>query len=263
MQDILQQLSPILGNPALWLAVTLVAFIFGQHLYKLTQFNPLFTPIIVAVVSIIVVLLVMGVPYEQYFQGAGVIHFLLGPATVVLAVPLFEQRQKLVELWLPLTCGLLAGSVAAIVSVVAFGWLFGLSAETMISMIPKSVTTPIAMGVSEAMGGRPDLTACLVVITGIFGSIVGRPLFNLCRITSDTVRIPDLEQGGRLRRSGHGPLRHHHRLPCAAHRRPPHEASGHLSLPAPQMKARASFRGCALVRLFFREAVRGLLRPRR
>ena len=173
MQDILQQLSPILGNPALWLAVTLVAFIFGQHLYKLTQFNPLFTPIIVAVVSIIVVLLVMGVPYEQYFQGAGVIHFLLGPATVVLAVPLFEQRQKLVELWLPLTCGLLAGSVAAIVSVVAFGWLFGLSAETMISMIPKSVTTPIAMGVSEAMGGRPDLTACLVVITGIFGSIVG------------------------------------------------------------------------------------------
>ena len=90
MQDILQQLSPILGNPALWLAVTLVAFIFGQHLYKLTQFNPLFTPIIVAVVSIIVVLLVMGVPYEQYFQGAGVIHFLLGPATVVLAVPLFE-----------------------------------------------------------------------------------------------------------------------------------------------------------------------------
>ena len=172
MQDILQQLSPILGNPALWLAVTLVAFIFGQHLYKLTQFNPLFTPIIVAVVSIIVVLLVMGVPYEQYFQGAGVIHFLLGPATVVLAVPLFEQRQKLVELWLPLTCGLLAGSVAAIVSVVAFGWL----------------TTPIAMGVSEAMGGRPDLTACLVVITGIFGSIVGRPLFNLCRITSDPVR---------------------------------------------------------------------------
>ena len=188
MQDILQQLSPILGNPALWLAVTLVAFIFGQHLNKLPQFNPLYTPIIVAVVSIIVVLLVMGVPYEQYFQGAGVIHFLLGPATVVLAVPLFEQRQKLVELWLPLTCGLLAGSVAAIVSVVAFGWLFGLSAETMISMIPKSVTTPIAMGVSEAMGGRPDLTACLVVITGIFGSIVGRPLFNLCRITSDPVR---------------------------------------------------------------------------
>ena len=152
MQDILQQLSPILGNPALWLAVTLVAFIFGQHLYKLTQFNPLFTPIIVAVVSIIVVLLVMGVPYEQYFQGAGVIHFLLGPATVVLAVPLFEQRQKLVELWLPLTCGLLAGSVAAIVSVVAFGWLFGLSAETMISMIPKSVTTPIAMGAAHGMG---------------------------------------------------------------------------------------------------------------
>ena len=91
MQDILQQLSPLLDNPALWLAVTLVAFIFGQYLYKLTRFNPLFTPIIVAVVCIIVTLLVMRVPYENYFKGAGTIHFLLGAATVVLAVQLFEQ----------------------------------------------------------------------------------------------------------------------------------------------------------------------------
>lgn len=181
-------LGPLLQNPALWLCLTLLAYLLGQYLYKLTRFNPLATPIIVAVVTLIVLLLVLNVPYEQYFAGASIIHFLLGPATVVLAVPLFEQRQKLIELWLPLTAGLFAGSITAIVSVIFFGWLFGMSAETMISMIPKSVTTPIAMGVSEAMGGRADLTACLVVITGIFGSIVGRPIFNFCHMTSDPVR---------------------------------------------------------------------------
>ncbi len=187
-QSLHDVLTPLMSNPALWLALTLVAYIGGQYLYRRTQYNPFATPIIVAVVSLIAVLLIFDIPYQQYFAGANFIHFLLGPATVVLAVPLFEQRQKLVELWLPLTAGLLAGSFTAIVSVVLFGWLFGLSPETMISMIPKSVTTPIAMGVSEAMGGRADLTACLVVITGIFGSIIGRPLFNLCRITSDPVR---------------------------------------------------------------------------
>lgn len=183
-----EAIKPLLSNPALWLCLTLVAYICGQYLYRLTRFNPFATPIIIAVVSLMVLLLIFDIPYQQYFAGASFIHFLLGPATVVLAVPLFEQRQKLVELWLPLTAGLLAGSFTAIVSVVLLGWLFGLSPETMISMIPKSVTTPIAMGVSEAMGGRADLTACFVVITGIFGSIVGRPLFNLCRITSEPVR---------------------------------------------------------------------------
>ena len=106
----------------------------------------------------------------------------------MLAVPLYEQRSKLAQLWLPLSVGLIVGCISTIISVVVLGWAFGLSSETLISMIPKSVTTPIAMGVSEAMGGMPDLTACFVVITGILGSIIGRPLFNLLRIHSDPVR---------------------------------------------------------------------------
>ncbi|MDY4162145.1 MAG: LrgB family protein [Sutterella sp.] len=180
--------SHLENNPALWLALTLIFYAAGQHVFRLSKGNPLLSPIIIAVVCLIATLLVFGIPYERYFEGASLIHFLLGPATVALAVPLFEQRSKLAQLWLPLTVGLLAGCISAIISVVVLGWVFGLSSETLISMIPKSVTTPIAMGVSEAMGGMPDLTACFVVITGILGSIIGRPLFNLLRIHSDPVR---------------------------------------------------------------------------
>ena len=176
------------NNPVLWMALTLSAYIFGQHLFRLTRFNPLFSPIIVAVVSIMILLLVLNIDYNTYFSGAGFIHFLLGPATVVLAVPLFEQRRKLVRLWLPITVSLLVGSVVAILSVVTLGWAFGIRSDTLISLIPKSVTTPIAMGISAELGGLPDLTACLVVLTGILGSLIGRPLFRLFKIEDETVR---------------------------------------------------------------------------
>lgn len=180
--------AQLAGNPALWLMLTLATYILGQHIWRLARYNPLLSPIIISVVSIIAILIVLGIPYDTYFSGANLIHFLLGPATVVLAVPLYEQRAKLARLWLPLTIGLIVGCVTAILSVVLLGWLFGLSSETLLSMVPKSVTTPIGMGVAEAIGGLPDLTACFVVMTGILGSIIGRPLFNLLRIHSDPVR---------------------------------------------------------------------------
>ncbi len=177
----------IKSNPALWLVLTLSSYIFGQWLFRVAKFNPLFSPIIVAVVTTMCVLLLCGVPYEQYFAGAQFIHFLLGPATVALAVPIYEQRLRLAKLWLPLSIGIVVGCATAIVSVIILGWAFGLSSQTLISLIPKSVTTPIAMGVSESLGGIPELTAVLVVITGIFGSIVGRPIFRLVHLQQDHV----------------------------------------------------------------------------
>lgn len=175
------------SNPALWLVLTLVAFIFGQKVYKITKYNPLAAPTNVAVILIIAILLLFNIPYDEYYKGANFITFLLGPATVVLAVPVFEQRAKLVKLWLPLAAGLLVGCCVSIVSVVLLGWAFHLDPKTLISLIPKSVTTPIAMGVSQSLGGMPDLTAALVVITGIVGSSIGRPIFRFCKITSDPV----------------------------------------------------------------------------
>lgn len=189
MQDfVLNAYAHLHQNPALWILITLSAYLFGQYLFRMTRFNPFFSPIIVAVITVMTLLLACGIPYEEYFAGAGFIHFLLGPATVVLAVPLYEQRAKLQRLWLPLAAGLCVGCITSIVSVVVLGWIFGLSSQTLISMIPKSVTTPIAMGISQNMGGLPDLTACLVVITGILGSLLSKPVFKICRFSSDAVR---------------------------------------------------------------------------
>ena len=125
----------------------------GQLIFKAAKFNLLLSPIITAVVCLIAVLLLTGVPYETYFSGASFVHFLLGPATVALAVPLYEQRRRLARLWLPLACGLIAGCAAAIVSVVLIGAACGLSAETLLSMVPKSVTTPIAWGYPNTWAG--------------------------------------------------------------------------------------------------------------
>lgn len=186
-EQIVLVFNQLTQNPAFWLCLTICFFILGQQVFRLARYNPLCSPIIIAVALMIVLLKLTHVEYETYFQGASLIHFLLGPATVALAVPIYEQRRRLAKLWLPLTCGLVAGCSAAIISVIVLGAIFGLSTQTLISMIPKSVTTPIAMGISQSLGGLPDLTAALVVLTGIVGSIVGRPLFNLLRIKSEPV----------------------------------------------------------------------------
>lgn len=175
------------ANPAFWLCLTLGLYVFGQVVFKAAKFNPFLSPIIIAVALLIMILVVTGVPYETYFKGASFIHFLLGPATVALAVPIYEQRTKLARLWLPLLLGLLGGCAAAMVSVILIGSALGVSSQTLLSLVPKSVTTPIAMGISESIGGLPDLTAALVVLTGMTGSIVGRPIFNLLRLRSDPV----------------------------------------------------------------------------
>ncbi len=181
-------LESLLAYPAFWLALTLCVYVFGQYLFRLSNGNPFLSPIIVTVVILMAILAVTGIPYATYFAGANFIHFLLGPATVALAVPLYEQRSRLAKLWIPLTAGLLVGCLVCIVSVILIGLLFGLSTHTLVSMVPKSVTTPIAMGISEKIGGEPNLTAAFVVITGISGSIMGRPLFNLVKIHSDPAR---------------------------------------------------------------------------
>jgi predicted murein hydrolase (TIGR00659 family) len=140
-------------------------------------------------VAVLVALLVTtGTPYETYFDGAKFVHFLLGPATVALAVPLYAQLGKLKRLALPLSVALLAGSLAAIASAVGIGWLFGASRETLLSLAPKSVTTPIAMGIAEKLGGLPGLTAVLVVATGIIGAVSAKYVLNALRIDDHAVR---------------------------------------------------------------------------
>ena len=175
MEDIfLNAFAHLETNPAFWLCLTLALYVFGQVVFRAAKFNPFASPIIISVAILITLLVVTGISYDTYFAGAGFIHFLLGPATVVLAVPIYEQRSKLARLWLPLSLGLLAGCTAAIVSVILIGSALGVSSATL-------------MGISESIGGLPDLTAALVVLTGMTGSIIGRPLFKLLRIRSEPV----------------------------------------------------------------------------
>ncbi|MGA2549008.1 MAG: LrgB family protein [Burkholderiaceae bacterium] len=164
------------ASPLLGLTITLLAYQFAYLIYSRSGFNPIVNPVAIAIVVLVAVLLSTGTSYSTYFAGAQFVHFLLGPATVALAVPLYLQWDKLKAMALPLGVGLIAGSLTAIVSASACAYALGASRQTILSLAPKSVTTPIAMGISEKIGGLPSLTAVLVILTGISGAIMARPL---------------------------------------------------------------------------------------
>ena len=107
---------------------------------------------------------------------------------MALAVPLYDQRARVRKMWLPLAAGLAAGVLAAVLTAVAVAWLLGASVETLRSLAPKSVTTPVAMGIAERIGGLPSLTAVLVIATGMLGAVIARPLLNLLHVQEHGVR---------------------------------------------------------------------------
>lgn len=176
------------ASPLLGLTITLIAYLIAQSIYARARFNPVANPVLLAVAMLVVLLEITGTPYATYFQGAQFVHFLLGPATVALALPLYRQWPKLRRAALPLLGGLVAGSLTAIVSAVGVAALFGASHQTVASLAPKSVTTPIAMAVAAEIGGIPSLTAVLVITTGIFGAVFARSILNLLRIEEPSVR---------------------------------------------------------------------------
>ena len=175
-------------NPALWLCATLLAYQIGIVVYRKTGFLTLFSPFVIAVAILIPLLFVTGTSYDTFFEGAQFVHFLLGPATVALAVPLFDQRLRLAKLWAPIFIGVIVGCSVGVASTIVLGVLFGASFESIMSMAAKSVTTPIAMGISEKMGGIPEFTAGIVVLTGIIGALIAMPLFKLFRIRKSYVQ---------------------------------------------------------------------------
>lgn len=175
-------------SPLLGLTVTLLAYGLAHRLYVWANNNPLLNPVITTIGMLIVFLLLTDTSYEEYFEGGQFIHFLLGPATVALAVPLYEQLARLRAVWIPVLVALLAGVIVGALSSMAIAWVFGASPETVLSLAPKSVTAPVAMGISEEIGGLPSLTAVLVVVTGIIGALLGTKLFEWLRIGDDGVK---------------------------------------------------------------------------
>ena len=176
------------ASPLLGLTITLCAYLVAQAIYARCRFSPLANPVAIAIALVSLVLLASGMSYERYFAGAQFVHFLLGPATVALAVPLARQMPRMRRAFLPLACALLCGCVTAIVSAVGVVLLLGGGEVLAHTVGPKSATTPIAMAVSERLGGVPALTAVLVIGTGIFGAITARFLFNAMKIDSHAAR---------------------------------------------------------------------------
>ena len=176
------------ASPLLWLTVTVLAYLAAYWLYRRSSFNPFVNPVLIAVAFIAVLLLATKTPYPTYFEGAKFIHFLIGPATVALAIPLHAQMQRLKTMWLPLTVALVVGSLVAITSGVGIAWAMGASREIALSLASKSATMPIAMGVADKVGGVPALAAVAVAITGISGAIMARSLLNALRVDDDAAR---------------------------------------------------------------------------
>jgi predicted murein hydrolase (TIGR00659 family) len=171
------------ASPLAALTATLIAYQAGDWIYRRFDRNPLLNPVLLAVAMLVSLLLASGIDYARYFEGAQFVHFLLGPATVALAIPLHAHFQTVRRSAAALLVSLLAGSMTAAASAVGIAWALGASPRTLASLAPKSVTTPIAMGISENLGGLPSLTAVAVILTGIIGATLATGTMNLLRIT--------------------------------------------------------------------------------
>lgn len=162
----------IFSNQYIILALTFAVFFLARRIQRRTGWL-LLNPILVAIVLIIVYLKLTGVSFEDYNKGAELIGFWLKPAVVALGVPLYLQLDAIKKLWFPIVMSQLIGCMVGIVSVVLIAQLLGASHIVVLSLASKSVTTPIAMEVTDSIGGIPSLTAAVVVITGILGALFG------------------------------------------------------------------------------------------
>jgi predicted murein hydrolase (TIGR00659 family) len=182
MTDLTEVWVYLSASPLLFLTLTLAAFQAGSWVYERSGHKPFLNPVMTAVVLLVAILTLTQTPYPVYFEGAQFVHFLLGPATVALAIPLYRQFERVRRSALALVVSLLCGSLTAIGTAVGLGWLLGASRETLLALAPKSVTAPVAMGITEQLGGLPSLTAVLVILTGILGAVIGPMVLNLLRI---------------------------------------------------------------------------------
>ncbi len=176
------------ASPLLHLTLTLAAYTLAETLYERSGRLPFLNPVLLAVSMLALMLIVTGTPYDTYFDGAQFVHFLLGPATVALAIPLYRQFDRVKRAALPLFAAILAGALTAAVGAIAVTTLLGAADAVIASVAPKSVTTPVAMGVTERIGGLPSLTAVLVILTGIVGASFGPLLLDLIGVREQPAR---------------------------------------------------------------------------
>lgn len=199
MYDTIEGLRAYLAASQLaWLFITVVAYLFGCWVYQRLRQHQLANPMLIALLLIAVALWLSQVEYEDYFAGAQFLHFLLGPVTVLLAVPLYKTLKTVGRSLLPLTVALPVGSLlAALPAIVVALWL-GASDSVTRALAAKSVTTPIALGITESLAGLTAITAVVVVFTGVFSTIIAGFVFQIFRVRSPQA------QGAALGLTAHG-----------------------------------------------------------
>jgi predicted murein hydrolase (TIGR00659 family) len=176
------------ARPLLWIVVTLAVFTISNAIYQRLNRAAVLHPVMLSMVVLISLLLMTDTDYETYFSGAQFIHFLLGLATVALAIPMYEHFDEIKRRWIPILFSCATGAVVASISAVGIAWLLGARFETMMSVAPKSVTSPIALGIAEKIGGLPSLSAALVLVTGVSGSMMVPVVLKYLKIEDQATR---------------------------------------------------------------------------
>ncbi len=175
-------------SPLTGLTITLVAYLIAYTLHQKTSTHPLTNTVLISVVLLIVTLKITDTDYATYFEGAQFIHFLLGPVTVALAIPLFQQFEQVKRLFIPIIVSMVIGITVGTIAVMFIAKLLGADLATQISLAARSVTAPVAMGIAEKIGGIPSLTAVLAVLTGIIGAVLGIQFLNLLKIKDNSIK---------------------------------------------------------------------------
>lgn len=176
------------ASPLPWLVLTMLVYLIAMTVYRKSGSRPSLIPVFTGVLVIVGILLITKTPYETYRSGVTLLALLIGPATVALAIPLYAQRERIKELWLPISIALLVGCVVALFSAIGIAWALGGSEATLIAVAPKSATIPIALPMAERFGGTPSLAAVAVAITGISGTMMAPLLIRVLRIKDPAVQ---------------------------------------------------------------------------
>lgn len=175
----------IIETPIFAVLISLLAYELGILINKKTKI-PLFNPLMIAIATVMLVLVILKIPLEKYQSGGNLISFFLTPATVILAVPLYKNIAALKKDWVAIISGVLVGSVTAIASVYLLGRAFLLSPELLASLIPKSITTPFGIELSQQIGGIPSVTVAAIIITGITGAVFAPIVLKIFKIRDAT-----------------------------------------------------------------------------
>lgn len=170
------------GDPLFALVITLATYQLGYVLYVKLNRNPIVNPVAISVILTCAMIQFLDMPYAKYFEGAQFVHFLLGTATVALAIPIYHGFKNMGRKILPIIFAMLVGSTASVLSAVAITKFMGAGDTIVGSMYAKSVTAPIAMGIAERIGVSPTLTAVFTVITGMLGAILAPFILNALKI---------------------------------------------------------------------------------